>query len=116
MRLVQWVNTLPLMLCLCYIRPFFGELGSSTLAGWLTFGALLFLTALRYASALLMMEVSMNKNTKHKRRKPSEQKSSQANLNPVNNVVLILSVLIETVWACGVSWSAGATSPTPLAS
>lgn len=116
MRLGRRANTLPLRLCLCYKRLFFGEPGSSTLAGWLTFGALLFLTALRYASALLMMEVSMNKNTKHKRRKPSEQESSQANLNPVNNVVLIPSVLIETVWAFGVSWSAGAASPAPLAS
>jgi hypothetical protein len=43
----------------------------------------------------------------------SKRKQSHANLNPVNNVVLSLSVLLETVWAFGVSWSAGAASPAP---
>jgi hypothetical protein len=94
----------------------FGEPGSSTLAGWLTFGALFFLSAVRYASVLLMMEVSMNKNTKLVQRKLRKSKSSKANLNPVNSVVMILSVLLETVWAFGVSWSVGATSPAPSAS
>jgi len=70
---------------------------------------------LRYASVLLMMEVPLNKNTKQSRRKLQKQMSSSAILNPVNSVVMILSVLLEPVWAFGVSWSAGAISPTPLA-
>jgi hypothetical protein len=102
--------------CTCgMINTSFGEPGSSTLAGWLTFGALFFLGMLRYASVLLTMEVTMNTETKHKARKSSTQKFPQAILNPVNSVVMFLSVLLETVWAFGVSWSAGAASPAPLA-
>jgi hypothetical protein len=56
----------------------------------------------------------MNTETKQSRRKSQKPTSSQAILNPVNSVVVYLSVLLETVWAFGVSWSAGATSPAPL--
>ncbi len=96
------------------VVAFFGEPGSSTLAGWLTFGALLLILGLlRYASTLLMMEATMNTETKQSRRNSHKQRSSQAILNPVNSVVMYLSVSLETIWAFGVSWSAGATSPAP---
>ena len=98
------------------VQMFFGEPGSSTLAGWLTFGALfLIFGLLRYASTLLMMEVTMNTEAKQLRRKSQKHTPSQAILNPVNSVVMYLSVLLETVWAFGVSWSAGLTSPAPSA-
>jgi hypothetical protein len=96
------------------VLSFFGEPGSSTLAGWLTFGALFFvLGLLRYASTLLMMEVAMNTESTQSRGNSHKRTFSQAILNPVNSVVMYLSVLLETIWAFCVSWSAGAASPAP---
>ena len=97
------------------VRPSFGEPGSSTLTGWLAFGALLILSLLRYTSILLTMEVTMNTETKHSRRESQAPMSSQTILNPVNSATMYLSVLLETVWAFGVSWSVGTISPAPSA-
>ncbi|CAA7616142.1 hypothetical protein MTBSS4_150005 [Magnetospirillum sp. SS-4] len=63
----------------------------------------------------MMMEVTMNTETKRSRGNSHKRTYSQAILNPVNSVVMYLSVLLETIWAFIVSWSAGAASPAPSA-
>lgn len=97
----------------------FGELMGSSPAGWLALGVLfLVLPALRFWSIGLMKENAMNKERYNCRRKPEVTSSKYKRMSKQKSATNYLmhtvgSVVFETAWALGVSWSAGAISPAP---